>query len=74
MSTTTQPLDLAAVKRRQQQTWSAGDYAEVGATPGSGADESLSTAPRRDHEGRKQVHLIDFAAEAPYDAISLPWL
>ncbi len=25
-------LDLAAVKRRQQQTWSAGDYSEIGAT------------------------------------------
>lgn len=32
MSTTIQALDLAAVKQRQQQTWSAGDYAEVGAT------------------------------------------
>lgn len=26
------PNDLAAIKQRQQQTWSAGDYAEVGAT------------------------------------------
>jgi ubiquinone/menaquinone biosynthesis C-methylase UbiE len=25
-------IDLAAIKQRQQQTWSAGDYAEIGAT------------------------------------------
>ncbi|HYI24529.1 MAG TPA: methyltransferase domain-containing protein [Thermomicrobiales bacterium] len=32
MATAAHSLDLAAVKQRQQLTWSAGDYAEVGAT------------------------------------------
>ncbi len=32
MTTTTPSIDLAAVKRRQQQTWAAGDFAAVGAT------------------------------------------
>ena len=31
MTTTTSTLDLAAVKRRQQQTWASGNYAAVGA-------------------------------------------
>ena len=33
MTTMVSPaIDLAAVKQRQQQTWSAGDYSEIGAT------------------------------------------
>lgn len=32
MASTIQTLDLGAVKQRQQQTWSTGDYSEVGAT------------------------------------------
>src|SRR5215217_7279881 len=32
MSTATQSIDLKAVKGRQQQTWSSGDYARVGNT------------------------------------------
>ncbi len=29
MTTTTTPVDLAAVKERQQKTWATGDYAVV---------------------------------------------
>ena len=32
MVTSTQPLDLSAIKGRQQQMWSSGDYSAVGAT------------------------------------------
>lgn len=32
MAITTPSIDLFAIKQRQQQTWSAGDYGEVGAT------------------------------------------
>ena len=32
MVTSVQNIDLAAIKQRQQQTWSDGDYAEVGTT------------------------------------------
>lgn len=51
MATATTTLDLAAIKQRQQQTWSSGDYAAVGATLQVIAEQLCEAVDLRAGEG-----------------------